>query len=264
MFMKRSYYFSALMTLVHVFVIANDIPQVADAKEIPALKENVIPSESVEALVNEYINNKEYSNKTKLCKIMCDYGSDKGNGTHHNYTTLYEKLFNKYQNQEINIFELGLGTNNTDVKSNMGHSGKPGASHYGWAEYFPKAKVYGADIDKRVLFNTERIQTFYCDQLDEKCIRDMFSNEVLKNIKFDIIIEDGLHEFEGNRIFLINSIDKLKDGGIYISEDLLWETIQEFKKIIPDLKKQFSLKYINIIFIPGANHVDNALLIIQK
>lgn len=225
---------------------------------------NAHEKKSVEVLIDEYLRDRDYDKITPLCEIMCVSGSDKGNRGIHNYTTLYSKLFSQMKHENLNVFELGLGTNNTDVPSNMGAHGIPGASLRGWVTYFPNAKVYGADIDKRILFQERNIQTFYCDQRDQHCINEMFSNSVLKDIKFDIIIDDGLHEFEANRIFLINSIDKLKKGGIYIIEDLTPTTISAFKKIVPDLKTKYSLSYIDILTIPSRNSHDNFLLIIQK
>jgi len=159
---------------------------------------------------------------TELCEIMGRNGSDKGNKDltkSHNYTTVYYKLFKNLKQEPLNIFELGLGTNNVDVPSNMGLDGRPGASHYGWAEFFPKSKVYGAEIDKRVLFNTDRIKTFYCDQTNEEIINDMWNNDTLRNIEFDIIIEDGLHQHEAQIRFFKNSIHKVKSGGYYVIED---------------------------------------------
>ena len=37
---------------------------------------------------------------------------------------------------------------------------------------------------------------------------------------FDIIIDDGLHEFHANKCFFENSIEKLNPGGFYIIEDI--------------------------------------------
>jgi hypothetical protein len=34
-----------------------------------------------------------FKNKTELCHIMTKYGSDKGNGSWHNYTIIYDYLF---------------------------------------------------------------------------------------------------------------------------------------------------------------------------
>ncbi|MFI0434492.1 MAG: class I SAM-dependent methyltransferase [Parachlamydiaceae bacterium] len=220
---------------------------------------------SVSTIVQQYIQNHEDKKKTNLCQIMSQHGSDKGN--HHNYTTLYFQLFNQFKNELLNIFELGLGTNNIDVPSNMGLHGVPGASLYGWAQYFPNAKIYGADIDKRILFNKPRISTFYCDQSKKESIEEMFSHDALKGLSFDIIIEDGLHEFDANVCFLKNSISHLKPGGIYIIEDLKPTTASMFRAMIPEWKNQF--RYIEVVKIPTDNphlqyYDDNTLLIIQK
>ena len=40
----------------------------------------------------------------------------------------------------------------------------PGASLRAWRDYFVKADIYGADIDKKILFNENKIKNFYVDQ----------------------------------------------------------------------------------------------------
>ena len=35
---------------------------------------------------------------------------------------------------------------------------------------FPNAQIYGADIDKNILKDEERIKTFYVDQTDQKLL----------------------------------------------------------------------------------------------
>ena len=70
------------------------------------------------------------------------------------------------KNNIRNIFEIGLGTNYKNIVSNMGINGKPGASLRAFRDYCPNASVFGADIDKRILFEEERIKTFYVDQTD--------------------------------------------------------------------------------------------------
>ncbi len=220
----------------------------------------------VKKWVEEYLSQKEYSSPTTLCAIMTSFGSDKGD-ERHNYTTLYSKLFTPWKNATLNLFELGIGTNFTDIPSNMGVEGNPGASLYGWSLFFPKAKIYGADIDTRVLFDDPKknIKTYYCDQRDPSSIQKLFSHVDLMHTSFDIIIEDGLHEFDANLNFLVNSIQKLKEGGIYITEDLNAAARVGFIKILPELKKSLGLKYIEVILIPSLfNRFDNALLVIQK
>jgi len=223
-----------------------------------------LPSIPVKKWVDEYLSHKEYLTPTTLCALMTSYGSDKGD-ERHNYTTLYSKLFAPWKEQKINLFELGIGTNFPDIPFNMGIEGNPGASLYGWADYFSHAQIYGADIDQRILFNEKNIHTFFCDQRDKNSIQNLFSNEDLKDITFDIIIEDGLHEFEANLTFLENSLHKLKTGGIYIIEDLTAASRIAFIDRTPKLKNAFHLKYVEVITIPSSlNRFDNALLIIQK
>ena len=112
-------------------------------------------------LIKEYMDNSLYEKRTDLCDLFKKYESDKS--TWHNYSTLYKFLFEKmgFTNQPINLFELGLGTNNTSIKSNMGVSGKPGASLFAFSDYLDQAIIYAADIDKNILFQTDRIKTYY-------------------------------------------------------------------------------------------------------
>jgi len=200
---------------------------------------------------------------TSLCNIMTKYGSDKG--SYHNYTTIYYEYFNNISNNNLNIFEVGLGTNYTDVASSMGPNGKPGASLYGWKEFFPNSNIYGADIDKRILFNDDRIKTYFCDQTNIQSINNLWNNDDLLNLEFDVILDDGLHEFNANLTFFENSFFKLKKGGKYIIEDLFPETVKEFENI----KEQLIIKH-NILSFEVLNLVrnhypiDNNLLIISK
>jgi len=157
---------------------------------------------------------------TKVCRVMTKHGSDKGRA--HNYSAVYSALFKGRYDQSLRILELGLGTNNPDLPSTMGLFGVPGASHRGWRELFPHALIFGADIDRGILFQEDRIKTFYCDQLDRSSIRELWSHPELQ-AGVDIIIEDGLHTFEANVSFLEGSLGHLRPGGIYVTEDITWD-----------------------------------------
>lgn len=175
-------------------------------------------------LITEYANDNLYEKRTPLCDLFKKHGSDKS--TWHNYSTLYDFLFKKLNLLEstINLFELGLGTNNINVKSNMGLTGIPGASLYAFSEYLKDTIIYGADVDEGILFQTDRIKTFFCDQTDPKVIEEMWSKI---DCEFDVIIDDGLHEAHANITFCKNSFHKLKDGGVFIIEDILNEDLKE-------------------------------------
>jgi len=198
---------------------------------------------------------------------MTKENSDKGNGWH-NYTLLYTNLFENIRNEPINIFELGLGSINPNIPSNMGIYGIPGASLFGWEKYFTNenSKCYGADIDKDIIINRGKIKTFYCDQTNASVIREMWENDVLKNMNFDIILDDGLHEHNANITFFENSFHKLKPGGIYIIEDIVKNHVNMFNDTIKNkLSKRDDISYINLFDMPNIrNNHDNVILVIQK
>jgi len=203
---------------------------------------------------------------TDLCLIMKAWGSDKGLSSH-NYTTFYSAIFRGKRRLKIRrVFELGIGSNNLDTPSNMGVEGTPGASLRGWRGYFPNATVFGADIDKGILFDEDRIHTYYCDQQDSKSINSMWVKNRELRENFDFIVEDGLHSFRPNICFLESSVNKLKVGGIYVVEDVDEYVIRLWQQTILNFYIQ---KYPNLIFyiveIPlGKNPYNNKLIVIER
>lgn len=165
------------------------------------------------------------STLNQLCK---KYGTDKGGYAKrgegpfpheaHTYADIYELLYGHCRRDVKALLECGIGTNNTDTTSNMGASGKPGASLRCWSEYFPNAQIVGIDIDDRVLFSEDRIQTFQVDQTSQKSIKDFAAK--VAGTKFDIIIDDGLHEFEAAKSLFEHAFSLLKDDGQYFIEDV--------------------------------------------
>ena len=103
-----------------------------------------------------------------------------------------------------NFLEIGLGTNNVKLASNMGEDGTPLASLRAWRDYFENANIYGADIDRNILKNEQRIKTFFVDQTNPATINSLFDEIGINN--FDVILEDGLHEYSANICFFENSI----------------------------------------------------------
>lgn len=190
-----------------------------------------------------YIFNTELITKNdSLDKLADKFGTDKGGNINkniskreilNNYTPLYQKLFSKKRNDYKLVFEVGLGSNNLDIPSNMGSNGKPGASLYMWKAYFPNAEIFGADVDKRILFNEDRIKTYFVDQYSSESIKKMWRDINRKN--FDIIIDDGIHDYKGNINFFENSIEYLKKDGVYIIEDVNNIYVDNFRKYFSDL-----------------------------
>jgi SAM-dependent methyltransferase len=146
----------------------------------------------------------------------------------------------------------------------MGPDGRPGASHYGWSEFFINSHIFGADIDTDILFNTDKIRTFYCDQTSPEIIKKMWNEPALQD-GFDIIIEDGLHTFDANVCFFENSIHKLKPNGYYIIEDIHRHNEYLFENKITQWKDQYKDCLFTLLKIPSlSNNSDNALLVVFK
>jgi hypothetical protein len=120
------------------------------------------------------------------------------------------------------VLEIGMGTNNTDVVSNMGMAGKPGASLRAFRDYLAQAKIYGADIDRRILFAEDRIQTFFVDQTAPDSFVAL-SKQV--PCELDLIIDDGLHSPNANLETLRFALSRIKRGGWAVIEDIGAPTI---------------------------------------
>jgi len=150
----------------------------------------------------------------RLKALFDKHGSDKS--TYHDFHYLYAAALAD-PNAPIDLLEIGLGTDNTDVVSNMGWSGVPGASLRAFKEFLPRSRIYGADVDRRILFEEERIKTFFVDQTDAASF-DTISHAV--GHPFDVIIDDGLHAPHANLITLSFALQNLKAGGWCIIEDI--------------------------------------------
>ena len=208
-------------------------------------------------------------NNTDTLALLCDkYGSDKGevkppvhlfDWPSHNYTDYYSSLFAHCRPFIRKVFECGLGTNNLKYTANMGVNGKPGASLRIWRDYFPNAEIIGADIDREVLFEEERIKTYYMDQTDPAAIAAFWQEAGMTDI--DLMVDDGLHEFHAGVCLFENSIDKLAEHGIYIIEDVLQSDLVKYKDYF--LNKPYVTECINMMRVNVALG-DNNLVVIRK
>ena len=149
-----------------------------------------------------------------LKETLDRHGSDKA--TTNNYHLVYGPIL-RDRNAVGKILEIGLGTNNTDIVSNMGENGRPGASLRAFRDFCPSAMIFGADIDRRILFAEERIETHFVDQTDTASLDEL--SAILPG-DFDLIVDDGLHAPDANLATLRFSMAKLRIGGWAIIEDI--------------------------------------------
>lgn len=132
--------------------------------------------------------------------IGARHDTDK-NHTLHNYLSIYARYFEPIRNKVLKILEIGINT---------------GGSLRMWAEYFPNAKVYGADINPGTLFTTDRITTMRVDQSDRISLATLRTYA-----PYDIIIDDGSHLVGHQQTTWASCMPMLKPGGLYVIEDLL-------------------------------------------
>ncbi len=156
------------------------------------------------------------SDSESLGQIFTKHGSDKA--ITHDYHILYSHILQKLGiKNALSILEIGLGTNNPNLVSSMGVDGKPGASLRSWEEFCPNANIFGADIDRDILFETERIKTTFVDQTEPQTFEDLQAKFLTK---YDLIIDDGLHSIGANIHTLLFGLHNVKTNGFVVIEDI--------------------------------------------
>jgi hypothetical protein len=140
-------------------------------------------------------------------------GSDKS--SHHSYHHLYGAILADREAMR-SVIEIGIGTHHSDTVSYMVR-GKEGGSLRAFRDFLPFAKIYGADIDRRVLFKEERIETFFVDQTDPATFEQLARSV---DGECDLIIDDGLHSPHANIQTLIFGLKKVRPGGWVVVEDI--------------------------------------------
>jgi hypothetical protein len=151
-----------------------------------------------------------------LNELIDEFGSDKNLS---GYTPTYIELFESIRDKNLNLLEIGIGTIIHGAQSSMSNTKiqnyKPGASLRAWKTYFPNGLIYGGDIQEDTQFTEERIQTFLFDSTNkEEC------DNTLKDMEFDIIIDDGWHKWEAQLNTITNLFSRVKVGGYYVIEDI--------------------------------------------
>lgn len=164
------------------------------------------------------------SSSLDLAELFNKYGSDKDrNG----YAQVYYTLFANKCNDNIVLLEIGIGTMIPGVHSSMHDYSlegyKPGGSLRAWRDFFPNGRIIGVDVQPDTQFDDEpRIETYICNSTKASELTELISNLKIddEDLKFDIIIDDGSHYDMDQLQTLRNFYPYLKDGGIYIIEDI--------------------------------------------
>jgi hypothetical protein len=123
-----------------------------------------------------------------------------GGGEGHRFCDFYDPHLSFLRDREFKLLEIGIFD---------------GASLRMWAEYFPKATIFGIDalIDSRALLvNEGRIRSFQMDQGDQASLRSL--ND--RYGPFTVVIDDGSHRTHHQWI----SYKMFVNSPVFIWEDL--------------------------------------------
>lgn len=139
----------------------------------------------------------------------------------HSYIVEYENWFAKYRHRKIRLIEVGV---------------QGGISLILWAKYFENAEILGIDINgknlqtkaKRFIEYDPNIKFIEADAT-KPAIRAHLSG------KYDIIIDDGSHDFSHQIATYLLLRDLLSDDGLYVIEDVqCMEEAEWLSSLIPN------------------------------
>jgi cephalosporin hydroxylase len=170
--------------------------------------------------------------------------------TTHSYLNLYDKLLSNKKETAKNILEIGI---------------HQGGSIKLWGDYFTNAIVYGLDVMpihnvwEQIKNKNNIILHTSTDAYDE----EYFNYTLLKkNIKFDMVLDDGPHTLESMKKFIKLYSQLLTDDGILIIEDV--QSIDWLETLV-DETPEYLKKYIKIYDLrKNKNRYDDIVFTIDK
>lgn len=119
------------------------------------------------------------------------------------YFSIYERHFRKFVGKEVHVLEIGIYS---------------GGSLEMWREYFGNASViYGVDLEESCrAYENSYTRIAIGDQAD----RSFWAAFRERYPRIDIVIDDGGHRFEQQRVTFEEMFPHLQPGGVYLCEDL--------------------------------------------
>lgn len=171
--------------------------------------------EPITLLTSIQLSSEQLSIAKHLEVIFNKNNSDKASV--HNYHLLYSLFINR-EKSRFDILEIGIGTTNLKIPSNMGRHGRAGASLKSWRDLGKQFFIVGADIDHEILFESENLRCFHLDQTDEASWNSFLAK--VEKMKFDLIIDDGLHAPLSNLLTVKHLSSLLKPNGVLLVEDI--------------------------------------------
>ena len=181
-----------------------------------------------------------------LTELANKYKSDKGTEyfDKHGYTLIYERLFSPLKSKPITFLEIGLCIGGPEFGEHLfDRIPTDMPSIRMWTEYFDRAHIYGFDINDFSNLEYEfRNFNFVRGDLSSK--QDILSlveitarNEGKEtSMVYDVVLDDASHaSFHQQQAFSI-LFPCLRPNGIYIIEDLNWQS-RNYEEKLPNVPK---------------------------
>lgn len=185
-----------------------------------------------------------------LTELANRYRSDKGTEyfDKHGYTLIYEPLFEPLKTKSIVFLEIGLCIGGPEFGEHLlDRVPTDMPSIRIWTEYFENANIYGFDINNFSHLESE-FENFEFIQGDLSSQNDLMNLIQITTQKeqqqspmvYDIVLDDASHaSFHQQQAFSI-LFPCLKSKGLYIIEDLNWQS-PSYEEKLPNIPKTLDL-----------------------
>lgn len=167
-------------------------------------------------------------------------------GTSHFYLEVYDTLFEPYRFTDGAILELGV---------------QWGGSISLWSHYFSFKKIVGVDIAKYLEHMPSRTNIQYI--IGDAYTPDMVASLETAFKSFDIIIDDGPHDYHTQEFVIHNYSPLIKQRGLLIIEDVNRDNIHNLVQEIYKLSRPYNLTVMDRNSSQPSMWNDNSLIIVE-
>lgn len=129
------------------------------------------------------------------------------------YLDIYERLFRPFTSERVSLLEIGI---------------QNGGSLEIWAQHFPRGRRFvGCDIDPKcahLVYEDPRVSVIVADantDYAERAIAELSPD-------YDIVIDDGSHTSRDIVQSFVRYFKRVKEGGLFLAEDLHCSYWREF------------------------------------
>ena len=194
------------------------------------------------------------TDNTNMC-ALCEYFNSNKKKSNCNFSSLYNSLFEEHRSSKLRLLEFDTSekTDNVDV----------GGSLKVWEKFFQNAEIVGVYQNKDVMFSSDTIKSFHCENITEECIDELWQNQELNN-NFDIMIDSGITDIYEKVAFLNFSFHKLNDRGYYIMEILQRDHLECVSNELRLLQNTCPNNIYMIELVKNLSGEEHIIFIIQK